>query len=128
GLVAWAVAHRRLADTLPAASAGRVAASALGSSVRQEASLAVRHLWPLAALAATTRTGRRVLLAAAVVDGAVALTDRRGLDPLTRLAGRRIDDLAYGAGVWWGCARAGSARALLPRLSPAQPRSRSAPA
>jgi hypothetical protein len=36
------------------------------------------------------------------------------------LAGRRLDDLAYGAGLWWGALKARSPRVLMPR-SPGQP-------
>ena len=46
------------------------------------------------------------MLAAAVVDG---LADwrrtRPELDPVRYLLLRRLDDLAYGAGLWWGAAR-----------------------
>ena len=38
---------------------------------------------------------------------------RPGITPM--IAGRRLDDLAYGAGLWWGAIRSGSPRALLPR-------------
>ena len=30
---------------------------------------------------------------------------------------RRLDDLAYGAGLWWGAVRARSARVLVPRVT-----------
>ncbi len=77
-----------------------------------------RHYWPLAALACLGSTrARRAVLVAAVVDG---VADHRRtaprLDPARYLVARRLDDLAYGAGVWWGAARSGSPRALLPRL------------
>lgn len=80
-----------------------------------------RHYWPLAALAATqSRRARRALAVAAVVDG---LVDRRqvgaDLDPVRYVLARRLDDLAYGSGVWLGAARARSFDALRPdvRLS-----------
>ncbi len=84
----------------------------------QTASVLTRHHWPLAVLAATrSRRARRALLVAAVAEG---LADRRrcraDLDPARYLLAHRLDDLAYGAGLWWGAARAGSIRALLPRL------------
>jgi hypothetical protein len=34
----------------------------------------------------------------------------------TIAVGRRLDDLAYGAGLWWGSLKARSFRALVPRL------------
>jgi hypothetical protein len=46
---------------------------------------------------------------------------RPDLDPVRFAAARRLDDLAYGAGVWWGAWRARSAAALLPVIAgPAQ--------
>lgn len=75
-----------------------------------------RHYWPLAALAATrSPRARRALVVAALVDG---LADRRrvgaDLDPVRYVLARRLDDLAYGAGVWLGAARARSLLALRP--------------
>ena len=78
----------------------------------------VRHYWPAAAVAclASQRT-RRAVLVAAVADG---LADHRRtaprLDPVRYVVARRLDDLAYGAGVWWGAVQARSPGALLPRL------------
>ena len=84
----------------------------------QTAAALTRHYWPLAALAATrSRRARRALVVAAVVDG---LVDRRrvgaDLDPVRYVLARRLDDLAYGAGVWFGAARARSLKALRPDL------------
>lgn len=77
-----------------------------------------RHFWPVAALwAATSRRGRRAVLVAAVAEG---LADRRRVDAslevLPYLVTHRLDDLAYGAGLWWGALRARSVRALLPTV------------
>ena len=93
----------------------RLAARGLGWSLRQESALLLRHWWPLTLVACLlSRTARRMVLGALVVDTAVAYreTDVR---PAT-LLGRRLDDLAYGAGLWLGAARARSARCLTPRL------------
>ena len=54
-------------------------------------------------------------------DQHAAATTSTGLDPkvaglLAYLLLKRVDDLAYGAGVWTGAVRARSARALLPRF------------
>jgi hypothetical protein len=44
--------------------------------------------------------------------------ERRPRGGLARFAALRlVDDVAYGAGVWIGCARERSVRALLPSLS-----------
>lgn len=115
--LAWASTSRRLTSTVPVREAVRVAGSGLVSAVRQESSLVVRHWLPLTLIATTTRTGRRMLATAVIVDTTVALTDRRDLDPITRLGGRRITDLSYGAGLAWGSIRQRSFRALMPRRS-----------
>jgi mycofactocin system glycosyltransferase len=102
------------------AIAARLATRGLGWAVRQESSLLVRHWWPSAALGAVfSKTVRRALVTAVVVDGVVALTEhhdaRERLSPVWLLLGRRLDDLAYGAGLWWGALRQRSARVLTPR-------------
>ncbi|UUZ57780.1 hypothetical protein LP418_15350 [Nocardioides sp. B-3] len=84
----------------------------------QTSSALTRHYWPLAALAATrSRRARRALVVAAVVEG---LADRRrvgaDLDPVRYVLARRLDDLAYGSGVWFGALREHSLRALAPDL------------
>ena len=82
----------------------------------QTASALTRHYWPVAAVAAVVSPrARRALLLAAVVDGVLDYRRTRpDLDPVRYIAARRLDDLAYGAGVWYGALRARSPRALLP--------------
>lgn len=109
---------RRLSRTLPAAVATRTAAQGLGWAVRQESALLLRHWWPLTAVGlAVSPLVRRAVGTALVVDLAVALHEHREspLDLPTLIAGRRLDDLAYGVGLWWGALRACSPRVLLPR-------------
>lgn len=109
---------RRLGRTLPAAIATRTAAQGLGWAVRQESSLMLRHWWPLTAVGMPlSQSVRRAVATALAVDLVVALHGHREdrLDLPTLLAGRRLDDLAYGAGLWWGVLRARSPRVLLPR-------------
>lgn len=105
-------------DTDPFAA--RLAVRGLAWALRQEAGLLLRHWWPLSALTAVrSSTVRRALLTALAVDTAALLTEnpdkRDQVSPATMLVGRRLDDLAYGVGLWWGALRAGSPRALLPR-------------
>ncbi|MFA6300423.1 MAG: mycofactocin biosynthesis glycosyltransferase MftF [Nocardioides sp.] len=126
-VAAVALAHgwRSVRASLPAgdgtdAVAAQLAARGLGWAVRQESALLLRHWWPLAALGATrSRHVRRALVTALAVDAAVMVVEHRRSgsppDPATAFAGRRLDDLAYGAGLWWGALRARSARVLLPR-------------
>lgn len=119
--VAGALTARQLAPHLPVDEgrhtvAAGLAARGTGWAVRQEAGLLLRHWWPLAALAAPfSRQVRRALLTAVLVDLFVFLRERTGVDPATALAARRLDDLAYGSGLWWGALRHRSPRCLLPR-------------
>lgn len=117
---------RALGNRLPTTSAGpdvaaRLAIRGLGWAVRQEAGLLLRHWWPAVVLAARFSPGvRRALVTAVVVDHAVFLRQRPGVDPLRALAARRLDDLAYGSGLWWGAIRHRSTRCLrLRRPGPA---------
>ncbi|TQK69091.1 MULTISPECIES: mycofactocin biosynthesis glycosyltransferase MftF [unclassified Nocardioides] len=120
-VVAGAVTARRLAPQLPVEEgrtvvAARLAAKGTAWAVRQEAGLLLRHWWPLAALAAPfSRSVRRALATAVVIDLAVFLRERTGIDPFTALVARRLDDLAYGSGLWWGAIRRRSPRCLLVR-------------
>jgi len=97
--------RRRLAATL--------VVRGFGWALRQESALLLRHWWPLTVAALPSRTVRRMAASALVVDAVVARTEHPGA-PYALLA-RRLDDLAYGAGLWAGALRARSARPLLPR-------------
>lgn len=119
GVSATAVRLGRRFPPVPSRSqlAARLTLRGLGWALRQEADLALRHWWPATAVAAAVSpTARRALVSSVVVDVAVAATlQRRPLDPLTTLAGRWADNLAYGAGLWAGAWATRSMRALLPR-------------
>ncbi len=91
-----------------------IAARGLWSAALQLASAICRHYWPLALLAAVlSRHFRRVVLVAAVMDGVVDWLRRRDaagddaepIGLLTYLLLKRLDDLAYGLGLWWGVLR-----------------------
>ena len=117
--VAGARLRRRLSG-LP--SAGPLAARLVGLGTlyagRQLASALVRHYWPLtAALALAVRPARRLAFLAAVADGFLGWWPyRRRVALIPFAAVRRLDDLCYGAGLWWGAVTARSAGALRPRL------------
>ena len=86
---------------------------------------ALRRAWAPAAvaLAVADRRSRAVLAAAVVVPTVVDWLQRRpALDPARFAALRLADDLAYAGGVWAGCARERSVRALLPDLRSASRR------
>ncbi|MFM7062664.1 MAG: mycofactocin biosynthesis glycosyltransferase MftF [Actinomycetes bacterium] len=87
---------------------------------RQLARAVVRAWWPLALLAgAVSRRARRIALFAVVVTAADAAAAHGG----DAVAAARcsalalLDDAAYGAGLWAGCVRARSFRALLPSVT-----------
>ena len=86
---------------------------------------ALRRAWaPVAVtLALASRRSRPALAAAVVVPAVVDWLQRRpSLDPGRFAALGLADDLAYAGGVWAGCARERSARALLPDLRSASRR------
>lgn len=112
-------AETSMADVLAIATRG------LWSAALQLASALCRHYWPLALLAAVaSRHCRRVVLVAAVMDGVVDWLRRRDatgdqaepIGPLAYLVLKRVDDLAYGLGLWRGVWRERNLRALKPQI------------
>jgi hypothetical protein len=102
-----------------------IATRGLWSAALQLASAICRHYWPLALLAAmVSRQCRRVVLIAAIVDGVVDWLRRRDAvgddaEPIglfTYLLLKRIDDLAYGIGLWTGVVRERNLGALKPKI------------
>ncbi len=90
-----------------------LSARGLWWSMRQESALLLRHWWPaVAVVALLSPSARRAVVSAALVDVVVAGSERPELNPGWVFAGRRLDDLAYGAGLWAGAARARSLRAV----------------
>lgn len=113
---ARALAPRLPAETGRTALAARLAVRGTGWAVRQESGLLLRHWWPVAALAAPfSRAVRRALVSALAVDLVVHVGERPGARLAPALVARRLDDLAYGTGLWWGAARHRSARCLAVR-------------
>ncbi|MFD0067074.1 MULTISPECIES: mycofactocin biosynthesis glycosyltransferase MftF [unclassified Streptomyces] len=121
----WTTATLRIARTLhgtahPLREAARLTGGGAVNSLAQGGALLTRHWWP--ATAAGCLISRRVRRAAAVAAVAdVALEYRRnrsgGMDPFRYAVARRLDDLAYGAGVWLSAARGRSTAALRPRIA-----------
>lgn len=109
-------ARRRLPE-LTARQRVDLARATVGVMSQQTSALALRHWWPASlVLAAGSTRARRALTVMTVIDGLVAhRSSGARLDPVRFTLARRADDLAYGAGVWWGALRAGSARCLMPR-------------
>ncbi|MEO5666167.1 MAG: mycofactocin biosynthesis glycosyltransferase MftF [Nocardioides sp.] len=122
GLVAATrTVQRSLPQTVDRHTRMRVAAGlsarGLGWAIRQESALLLRHWWPLTLLGIWSRHVRRAVATALVLDAYLALVEVTPTGPSlpVRLVGRRLDDLAYGSGLWWGALRARSTVALGPR-------------
>ncbi len=119
-----ALATVRLAGRLersehPLKAAIQLAPWALTNTGWQTASALTRHWWPLTAAAClVSRRARRAALASAVIE---ALADRHrvttSLGPIGYTLAHRLDDLAYGAGLWLGAWRSRTLAPLLPALS-----------
>jgi mycofactocin system glycosyltransferase len=82
-----------------------------------------RAWWPLTAiLALTWRRSRPAIAAALVVPPLLEWREAQpALDPLRYGVLRLLDDLAYGTGVWAGCIRSRSPRALAPSFAHPRP-------
>jgi mycofactocin system glycosyltransferase len=107
-------ATEQLARKLPVREPRRTAAKLIGLSavgtVQQTADAVTRHYWPISLVAALfSRRARRTVAVIAVADGMLDWwrkrhdPDRPGLPGY--LLARRLDDLAYGGGLWWGALR-----------------------
>ncbi len=116
GFGTWRTARKLHALDHPVRAAATLALEASVASLWQAGAGLTRHYWPLAAVGLLgSRRLRRAVVAAAVLDGlADYRRTRPRLDPARYVLARRLDDLAYGAGLWQGVLRARSARALLP--------------
>ncbi|MGW2342600.1 mycofactocin biosynthesis glycosyltransferase MftF [Streptomyces sp. NPDC001661] len=118
---------RGIAHPLP--HAARLTALGTLASLTQGAALLTRHWWPLTAAGClASRRLRRATAVAAVADVALETLGRgpnpTRLDPVRYAVARRLDDLAYGSGVWLSALKGRSTAALRPRIVwPARPRS-----
>lgn len=92
----------------------------LGGALWQVASAVCRHYWPVTVVASMfSRRVRRAVLAFAVAEGIwdwYGHRERGGLDPVRYLLYKRLDDLAYGAGLWKGAIDARQVAALIPDI------------
>ncbi len=111
-----AVAAERLAHRLPRvrrprATAARLIGLGMIGAVAQTADAVTRHYWPLAAVACVvSRRARRTVAVVGLAEGVVDWWRHRDRDPRVRsglpahVLAHRLDDLAYGTGLWWGAA------------------------
>ena len=114
----WLRTHRSLpTGTRRRRHASKLTALGVLSTAAQLSELAIRHAWPVTALACTiSRPARRWVAMMTVVDAALTFQRHRpDLDPVRFALARRLDDAAYGLGVWTGAWRARTLRPLIPR-------------
>lgn len=97
-----------------------LAARGFGNGARQVASAMCRSYWPVTLVAGVfSRRIRYVVLAVAAAEGLTDWATHRepgGLGPVRHTVFKRLDDVAYGAGLWQGALRARDLRALEPRI------------
>lgn len=110
---------RTLPVPRPWRTAARLAPLGLGAALWQLGAALVRHWWPVAALAClVSRRARRAVAVAAVAEAAADRWSRgRDVGSLRYLVAHRLDDLAYGAGLWHGALRHRTVAPLLPVIA-----------
>lgn len=94
----------------------RLTSFGLSAAFGQGLALVVRHWWPAVVAAGfVSRRARRVIVGAGVLEAVWEYVRLKpDLDPMRFAVARRLDDAAYGLGVWSSVARARSLTALLP--------------
>jgi hypothetical protein len=124
------ITGRRIAKSLSAVDTeprdvAAVAAHGLWAAALQLASAICRHYWPVALVVALLfKRCRQVVLVAAIVDGVVDWATRNSdaedenhrVGLLSYLLLKRLDDIAYGLGLWTGVVRERHAGALKPQI------------
>jgi mycofactocin system glycosyltransferase len=125
GVLAFSTARLARRLTVPGSGppvvlAARLVGRGVGASGRTLARAAIRHHWPLTLPAVVlSRRARCWVVAAALVDAVWAWWPQRArVGPVRFVVARRLEDLAYGAGLWVGAVRARDPRALLPARPP----------
>ncbi|WP_033280415.1 mycofactocin biosynthesis glycosyltransferase MftF [Streptomyces sp. NRRL F-525] len=99
--------------------AARLTANGALAALAQTSALLNRHWWPLTVVGCVaSRRVRRAAAVAALADIALEYRrDRARLDAVRYGVARRLDDLAYGAGVWLSALKGRSTAALRPRVT-----------
>ena len=129
-MVVATITGRRIANSLGTVDTeprevAVVAAHGLWSGALQLSAAICRHYWPIALiLALLSRRCRNVVLVAAIIDGVVDWVKRHGnADDDTKPVGlisyvllKRLDDIAYGTGLWTGVVRERHIGALKPQI------------
>lgn len=112
----WQVAGKLTRSERPLRVSAALTGAGVLSSLSQTMALLVRHWWPLAVAASVySRRIRRAVVLAGILDAVLEhRRTRPDLDPVRFGIARRLDDLAYGGGVWFGALKGRSLRALVP--------------
>ncbi|MCW2799463.1 MAG: mycofactocin system glycosyltransferase [Aeromicrobium sp.] len=118
GVMAWRLSRTLSSSDRPGRTASELTLLGVSANLAQVMHLLLRHWWPAAAVGALfSRRIRQALVVAAAAD---TLIERQrldaDLDPVRFAIALRLDDLAYGAGLWAGVLRGRSMRALLPHI------------
>ena len=102
----------------PLILATELTAQGISATLAQTMALLLRHWWPLAAIGSifSARIRRAVVISAAADSVFKYLRLSPNMNPLTFAVARRLDDLAYGAGVWVGAIRGRSLKSLRPDI------------
>ena len=119
GVLSTALLARKLRHlSHPVVEAVRLAGRGNVGAGRLLGSATRRTWWPVAGVAAcASKRARRIVVATIVLPSAIEwIRERPPLDPLSWLALRAADDVAYGTGVWLGCIRQRTIGPLLPSL------------
>lgn len=121
--LAAVITNIRLTRTLgkspqPRRLAAELTALGISASLAQVMGLLLRHWWPLAAIGSLfSARMRRAVMLAAIVD---VIIEHRRLSPDMNIfqfaIARRLDDVAYGAGLWAGAFRQRSITSLVPDI------------
>ena len=103
----------------PAALSMRLTARGLGSVYTQTSHLLLRHWWPLTAIGCVfSRRIRKATVALALADVVVDYERHQTkLDPVRFGIAKRLDDIAYGSGVWLASLRGRTLAALKPEIT-----------
>ena len=115
-----AILARRLSGLVrdPVAVAARIAGGGTVRSALPSLGGLVRAWSPALVAGLAFRRTRRAAVLALLLPALADWSDGpRALDPVRYTALHVADDVAYGAGVWTGCARAGTVEPLVPRIA-----------